>query len=102
MYLVEFLLPLYDNEGTPFAKHDFERVRRELTDRFGGVTAFMRSPAMGLWADETGTVRHDDLAGFEVTADTLDRGWWREYREQLCARFRQQEILVRASAFEKL
>ena len=102
MYLVEFLLPLYDNEGTPFAKPDFERVRRELTDRFGGVTAFMRSPAMGFWADETGTVRHDDLAGFEVMTERLDRDWWQTYREQLCARFRQREIVVRATAFEKL
>ncbi|HUQ09083.1 MAG TPA: hypothetical protein VM146_02120 [Steroidobacteraceae bacterium] len=102
MYLVEFLLPLYDNEGRPFAKDEFDRVRRELTDRFGGVTAFMRSPAMGQWADDSGVVRHDDLAGFEVMADTLDRDWWRDYRDQLCARFRQQEIVMRASAFERL
>jgi hypothetical protein len=102
MYLIEFLLPVYDNEGTPFSKDEFENVRHELTERFGGVTAFMRSPAMGQWADDTGTVRHDDLAGFEVMTDTLDREWWRAYRQRLCQRFRQQEIVVRASGFERL
>ena len=102
MHLVEFLLPLYDNEGKPFARDEFERVRRELTERFGGITAFMRSPAMGQWEDESGVVRHDDLAGFEVMTATLDREWWRAYREELCKRFRQQEIVVRASEFEQL
>jgi hypothetical protein len=33
---------------------------------------------------------------------TLDRDWWRDYREQLAQRFRQQEILMRASTSELL
>jgi hypothetical protein len=102
VYLVEFLLPVYDNHGEHFPKEEFERVRRELTERFGGVTAFMHSPALGLWEDDQGVVRHDDLAGFEVMTDSLDRDWWRAYREQLCQRFRQQQIVMRASAFERL
>jgi hypothetical protein len=102
MFLVEFFLPVFDNDGAKFPKHEFERVRRELTERFGGVTAFMRSPAMGLWADDSGTVRRDDLVSFETMTETLDRDWWRNYREQLGQRFRQQEIVMRASAFERL
>ena len=102
MFLVEFLLPVFDNEGTHFPKEEFERVRRELTDRFGGVTAFVQAPAVGLWTDRQGEVRRDDLVGFEVMADSLDRVWWRQYREQLCQRFRQQEIVMRASSFERL
>ncbi len=102
MFLIEFLLPVFDNHGTHFPKDEFDRVRRELTEKFGGVTAFMQSPAVGLWEDETGVVRHDDLVGFEVMAESLDREWWRGYREQLVARFRQQEIVVRASPFERL
>ena len=77
-------------------------MRRELTERFGGVTAFMQSPAMGLWEDETGQVRRDELASFEVMTETLDRDWWHAYREQLAQRFRQQEIVMRASPFERL
>jgi hypothetical protein len=102
MFLVEFLLPVFDNDGTHFPKEAFERVRRELTERYGGVTAFMQSPAMGLWEDASGQVRRDELASFEVMTDTLDRDWWRDYREQLAQRFRQQEIMMRASAFERL
>jgi hypothetical protein len=102
MFLVEFLLPVFDNDGAHFPKDDFDRVRRELTERFGGVTAFMQSPAMGLWADETGSVRRDDLVSFEVMTETLDRDWWRDYRTQLARRFRQQEIVMRASSFERL
>jgi hypothetical protein len=102
MFLVEFLLPVFDNDGAHFPKDDFDRVRRELTERFGGVTAFMQSPAIGLWADETGSVRRDDLVSFEVMTETLDRDWWRDYRTQLASRFRQQEIVMRASSFERL
>jgi hypothetical protein len=102
VFLVEFLLPVYDNDGAHFPKEEFERVRRELTERFGGVTAFMHSPAVGHWADDEGVVRRDDLVGFEVMAESLDRDWWRDYREQLCQRFRQQEIVMRASPFERL
>ena len=102
MFLIEFFLPTFDNDGKQFAKDEFDRVRRELTERFGGVTAFMRSPAMGLWSDDAGQVRGDDLVSFEVMAETLDRDWWRSYREQLGKRFRQQEILMRASSFERL
>ena len=102
MHLIELFLPTFDNAGKPFPKAEFDRVRHELTTRFGGVTAFLRSPAIGLWADNSGDVRRDDLAIFEVMADSLDRDWWRNYRKQLEQRFRQEEIVMRASAFERL
>ncbi len=98
MFLIEFFLPTFDNEGTRFPKEEFDRVRRELTERFGGVTAFTRSPATGLWADDAGRVRRDELVSFEVMAESLDRNWWQEYREQLGQRFRQAEIVMRASS----
>ena len=102
MHLIELFLPTFDNAGKPVPKAEFDRVRHELTTRFGGVTAFLRSPAIGLWADDSGEVRRDDLAIFEVMADSLDRDWWRGYREQLERRFRQEEIVMRASGFERL
>lgn len=102
MFLIEFFLPTFDNGGTHFSKDEFVRVREELTDQFGGVTAFMRSPAMGLWADEAGQVRRDDLVSFEVMTETLDRDWWREYRDALGRRFRQEQIVMRATSFELL
>jgi hypothetical protein len=102
LHLIEFFLPTFDNDAKPFPKAEFDRVRRELTGRFGGVTAFMRAPATGLWADKAGDVRHDELVSFEVMADTLDRDWWREYRKQLEQHFAQEEIVMRVSTFERL
>jgi hypothetical protein len=80
----------------------FDHVRRELTEHFGGVTAFLRSPAVGLWADPTGEIRRDDLALFEVMADSLDRAWWQGYRQQLELRFGQDKIAMRALAIDVL
>jgi hypothetical protein len=102
VFLIEFFLPTSDNDGSPFPRDEFDRIRRELTERFGGVTAFTRSPATGLWTDETGQVRPDELFSFEVMAETLDRNWWHEYRKQLGQRFHQEEIVMRASSFERL
>jgi hypothetical protein len=102
MFLIQFLLPTSDNAGQPFAKSEFDRVRREITERFGGVTAYVRSPAVGLWADDSGSIRHDDVAIFEVMTEALDHRWWRDYRVRLEARFRQEEVVIRATSFERL
>ena len=47
MHLVEILLPLNDNGGRPFRAEKYADVRQHLTERFGGLTAFSRSPAQG-------------------------------------------------------
>jgi hypothetical protein len=97
MYLVQLLLPTSDNEGRRFPRSAFESVRAELTERFGGVTAFVQSPALGLWKDRTrGTTTRDRMILVEVMTARLDRGWWRRYRLQLQARFRQDSIVARA------
>ena len=102
MLLVEILLPVADNAGTPFPRAAFDQVRRELTERFGGVTAFLRAPASGLWRDDEGVLRRDEVAIFEVMADDLDEAWWRDYRRTLEKRFDQDEIVVRAIEARRL
>jgi hypothetical protein len=102
MYLIELLLPLYDNDGRPFGPGAFAAVRRDLLDRFGGVTAHTQAPAHGLWEDADGRVQRDEVVVFEVMADTLDRDWWTEWRHRLEHDFRQQEVIVRATRLEKL
>ena len=102
MHLVQVLVPVYDNNGQPFPQAEFRKVRQELTDRFGGVTAYTRAPAEGSWEDEQGRVHHDDVAVVEVMVDSLDRAWWSRYREELTARFRQTELVVRATLMESL
>lgn len=101
MHMIEILLPLYDNGGNHFPPDAYTQVRGELVERFGGLTAFTRSPAEGLWVDD-GKTRRDDVIIFEVMADWLDRGWWRTYRKTLEARFQQDVIIVRAREVELL
>ena len=101
MHLVQILLPLRDAERQPFAKSLYTEVRCELTERHGGVTAWLRAPAIGLWEDETGEIERDELVLIEVVVDAFDREWWREYRGALAQRFAQDEIHVRAIAIER-
>jgi hypothetical protein len=102
MHLVQLLLPLYDNEGRRFDEAAFAAVRRRLTERFGGVTAYMRSPATGLWRSDTGDVDRDEIVMVEVMVQALDADWWRGYARDLARAFGQQEIVVRAIAIERL
>lgn len=102
MHLVQIFLPLYDSRGDAFAHDRFDAVRTELTDLFGGVTAFVRSPALGAWEDDAGQVQRDEVVLFEVMLEQLDHGWWAAYRRQLEQRFDQDEVLVRATVVERL
>jgi len=101
-HLVQLLLPLTDNAGRRFDERKFAAVRRELTQRFGGVTAYMRSPATGLWKKDTGDVDRDDVVIIEVMVDALDFEYWKSYREQLEAAFSQQSLVCRASLIDVL
>lgn len=101
MHLVQIMLPLRDNHGKPFAESQFEAVRKELADHFGGVTAFMRSPAKGLWETQ-GQLIHDDVVIFEVMVEHLEREFWRLYRLELEKTFRQEQIPIRAHKIEML
>lgn len=103
MFLIQLLLPLTDNEGNAFAPEAFDRVRGELTDRFGGVTAFLQSPARGVWkTSEDGRTDQDQLVLVEVMTQDLNRAWWQAYRRELEARFRQESIVVRALGAQSL
>jgi hypothetical protein len=101
-HLVQLLLPLYDNAGLRFPAALYDQVLRELTDRFGGLTAYARAPAAGLWEEEPGKTRRDDIVVYEVMVEALDRAWWARYRETLERRFSQDELVVRAQAIERL
>jgi len=102
MHLVQLFLPLRDDNGRAFDKALFGEVRAALAERFGGSTAFVRSPAAGLWEDPAGTLERDDVVLVEVQVDALDPAWWRDYRRTLEQRFQQEAILVRALPAEML
>ena len=102
MFLVQLLLPVYEGPGRRVPRERFTEVRDELTHKYGGVTAFLRSPAQGTWKEQSGTVDHDDVVMCEVMVDSLDRSWWTEYRSTLERRFGQRELVMRAVQIERL
>lgn len=95
MHLVQILLPLSDNDRHPFPRDHYDKVALELTERFGGVTAFTRSPAEGRWTGQ-GHTSAEEVVVIEVMVEKLDEAWWGHYREGLETRFRQKHIVVRA------
>ena len=101
VYLIQLLLPLRNNDKQKFPTELFESVRHELLDRFGGVTAFVRSPAVGLWK-ESDEVERDEVVMFEVLAANLEADWWAGYRKKLEDRFRQDEVLIWGTRIKKL
>ncbi len=96
MYLIQLLLPLHDNEQKEFCAEEYTAVRSQLTERFGGWTVYTRAPALGLWKPNGSAESHDDIVIFEVMAKELDVDWWREYKHELQARFRQEMLVIRA------
>jgi hypothetical protein len=100
-HLVQILLPIYDNHGSKFASDVYGQVRLALIERFGGLTAYTRAPAEGLWGSGN-EVKRDDIVVLEVMAEVLDRQWWHDYRRVLERLFRQDRIVVRAQAYEAL
>jgi hypothetical protein len=77
-------------------------VRTELRERFGGLTAYTRTPAEGTWEDDQGRTKREDVVIVEVMTDALEREWWRNYATELARRFEQEELVVRAMQFENL
>jgi hypothetical protein len=102
MNLVQILLPVYDAQGSRFPQSMYDAVARELTERFGGLTAYVRAPAAGLWEAGSGETRRDDIVVYEVMVEALDEGWWKRYRESLERAFRQDELVVRAQDIRRL
>lgn len=99
MVLIQLLLPTTGATGDR-AMTAVADTRRELADRFNGVTAYVRSPAKGLWTAPDGHTEADDVVMVEVVADLFDRGWWRTYSATLAERFAQDTIHVRALPVE--
>ena len=102
MHLVQLLLPLKDQDGKPFPRSQYRKIREMLTERFGGLTAYTRAPAEGLWDVGDDEVALDDIVVYEVMVADLDRDWWRQYRAELEEAFDQEELVVRAQEIERL
>lgn len=102
MYLIQLLLPASVMPGGAAASEPVTQTRRELTEAFGGLTAYLRTPALGIWTSPEGGRAQDDVVMVEVVAERFDRGWWREYSGRLAQRFGQDAIHVRALQIDLL
>ena len=100
MVLIQLLLPIVEAAATTGEMAPLAQTRRELADRFKGLTAYVRSPAKGLWTAPDGHRERDDVVMVEVVAETFDRPWWRAYAKALAERFQQDTIHVRALPIE--
>jgi len=101
MVLVQLLLPTTGGAGDD-GLGSLAQTRRELAERFKGLTAYVRSPAKGWWTAPDGHTEQDDVVMVEVVTDAFDRTWWRAYAATLAERFGQDSIHVRAVAVEML
>lgn len=102
MFLIELLLPLNGRDGRPLDRSVFDRLKTELTDRFGGVTAFLQAPAEGVWESPISGTVEDRVAVFQVMVNDVDVEWWRSCRQDLERELDQEEILVRSLYVTKI
>ena len=104
MVLIQLLLPTTFPNGSASqdAMAALAETRRELSEAFDGLTAYVRSPAKGVWTAPDGHTEQDDVVMVEVVTDRFDRLWWRTYAERLATRFRQEIVHVRAMPIELL
>jgi hypothetical protein len=101
MHLIQLLLPIRDNAGRRYEASVFQAINAALVETFGGVTAYSRAPAKGTWVNADHEER-DDVFVVEVMAQSLDRNWWRLFRERLETQMAQAEIVIRTHAIERL
>lgn len=102
MHLIQILLPVFANNGEELLRERYPAIRDELIKRFGGLTAFIQSPAEGLWKGGDNRTGRDDIVMLEVMVSELDRRWWESYRKHLQELLGQELIVIRALSMEKL
>lgn len=95
-HLVQILLPKSRGDGASVAREWFKVFLGELSERFGGVTSFLRSPGEGLWEDGNTTER-DDVVVVEVMTEDFEETYWTVLKERLEDELAQEEIVIRAS-----
>jgi hypothetical protein len=101
-HLVQVLVPLQDADGAAYPRELYDELSRQLTERFGGVTAYTRAPATGLWKAPSGRKVKDQVVVYEVMVERLERAWWAKFRRALEAKLQQQELVIRAQAIVRL
>src|SRR6187397_244047 len=98
MVLIQLLLP--QAKAGQSLDDQFRMTRAELVQKFQGLTAYQRAPALGAWRNPEGHLERDDVVMVEVVTERFDKPWWRGYQQVLAERFGQREIHIRALAID--
>jgi hypothetical protein len=72
MELVQILLPRFDTTGRRVDRATFLALATDLRHTFGGVTAYLHSPAVGVWKQKR-SLRRDEVIVFEVMVHRANR-----------------------------
>jgi hypothetical protein len=102
MVLIQILLPATPPGTNVEDSSAINETARELRETFGGLTAYTRAPAKGVWTSPDGRTEQDQVVMIEVVTERFDRVWWMEYSSTLARRFGQEAIHVRALPIQML
>ncbi len=94
---IEVFIPLYDKEGNRFSDHLYQSVSKQLIKNFGGITAYIRSPAVGIWENSDGMQIKDDHVIYEIMVSEIDHSYWKQFKKKLELQFAQKELIIRQS-----
>jgi hypothetical protein len=100
--VVQLLIPARDQQQQRYPRALYDALAEQLTAAFGGVTAYTRAPATGLWDAGSGETVRDQMIIYEVMVDHIDAAWWATTRRTLEQQFVQQEIVIRAHQIQRL
>jgi hypothetical protein len=102
VHVVQLLIPARDQQQQRYPRALYDALAEQLTAAFGGVTAYTRAPATGLWDAGSGETVRDQMIIYEVMVDHIDAAWWATTRRTLEQQFVQQEIVIRAHQIQRL
>ena len=101
MRVIQIFLPRFTQYGKRVPQSLFLMLARELSQEFGGVTAYLHSPALGLWKKGT-ALKRDEIVVFEVMVGRANRTHWSRRRRNLERQFGQERIVIRALPYVEL
>ena len=90
MHLIQILLPLTDNAGRPYPDDLLQGIQSELSQCFGGLTAYRRAPAKGVWTRGHPKHRRRHCGRRSDGTEHWTPHWWREFRTRLQQILRQE------------
>jgi hypothetical protein len=100
--LIQLLLPVTDNAGRRFPDSVWEGLKDKLVERFGGVTAFARTPAEGVWEPSPDRRTSEDVFVVEVMSETFEVAWWSNLQMELESSLAQEHVVIRAIGFKEI